>query len=261
MTTTIVIPARLGSRRMATKLLRDDTGKPLLQHTIEAAQKVSDAQVLVAADSIRFKEIAERCGVYFWQGGENCWCGTHRVYVALHALGWMEADDVVVNWQADEPEVCPGTVRWVSRAPVPRGRIRTLCCPLSLEQVDDQQVVKVRNEPAGAIFTRGGPGWMPIPQQWHQHIGLYVFCWSTLCRIGSRPQSQVAREAKLEQLNWEQEEIIAYNVPRVPAGINTEADYEEFRKRWIMKSNEEELTRDVWSCLEESEGQTGQRGK
>src|SRR4051812_42839052 len=48
---TIVIPARLASTRLPRKLLLRDTGKPLIQHTYEAASCSARAGgVLVAAD-------------------------------------------------------------------------------------------------------------------------------------------------------------------------------------------------------------------
>ena len=48
---TIVIPARLASTRLPRKLLLGQTGKPLIQHTYEAAARASrPSGVLVAAD-------------------------------------------------------------------------------------------------------------------------------------------------------------------------------------------------------------------
>src|SRR5262245_42033516 len=47
----IVIPARLASTRLPRKLLLRETGKPLIQHTYEAAAKATrPSGVLVAAD-------------------------------------------------------------------------------------------------------------------------------------------------------------------------------------------------------------------
>ena len=39
----IVIPARLSSQRLPRKMLLADTGKPLVQHTWEAASKATQA--------------------------------------------------------------------------------------------------------------------------------------------------------------------------------------------------------------------------
>ena len=48
---TIVIPARLASTRLPRKLLLRETGKPLIQHTYEAAALATrPTGVLVAAD-------------------------------------------------------------------------------------------------------------------------------------------------------------------------------------------------------------------
>ena len=50
-TSYVVIPARLASTRLPRKLLLNETGKPLVQHTYEAAQRaVRPAGLCVAAD-------------------------------------------------------------------------------------------------------------------------------------------------------------------------------------------------------------------
>ena len=49
----IVIPARLASTRLPRKLLLDETGKPLIQHTYEAARRAKRPRGTVRGDRPR----------------------------------------------------------------------------------------------------------------------------------------------------------------------------------------------------------------
>ena len=63
MTTYGIIPARLQSTRLPRKLLLDETGRPLLQYTWEAARGsrlLSD--LIIAADSPEIQSVARGFG-------------------------------------------------------------------------------------------------------------------------------------------------------------------------------------------------------
>ncbi|MEM6650812.1 MAG: 3-deoxy-manno-octulosonate cytidylyltransferase, partial [Pseudomonadota bacterium] len=53
--TLIVIPARYASSRLPGKPLLDETGKPLIQHTVEAASSIPSVKTLVATDDERIQ--------------------------------------------------------------------------------------------------------------------------------------------------------------------------------------------------------------
>jgi CMP-N-acetylneuraminic acid synthetase len=63
-----MIPARIGSKRVPKKNLRDLNGKPLISYSIEAAIK-SDVfhDIYINSDSDIFREIAEDLGVKFYK--------------------------------------------------------------------------------------------------------------------------------------------------------------------------------------------------
>lgn len=58
-----IIPARLGSKRLPKKNIKDFYGKPIISYTIEAAKKTKIFdQIIVSTESRKLKKIAEKYG-------------------------------------------------------------------------------------------------------------------------------------------------------------------------------------------------------
>ena len=99
----IVIPARLESTRLPRKLLLDETGKSVLQHTYEAAAMATrPEQIWVAADDPRIVELVQGFGGQVQLTDKNAETGTDRVAELARRLPEV---DIVVNVQGDEPEI------------------------------------------------------------------------------------------------------------------------------------------------------------
>ena len=74
-----IIPARLASSRLPGKLLRSDTGKPLIQYTWEAARRCKRlGEVIVATDSPEIFAAVKAFGGRAEMTGEHA-SGTDRV--------------------------------------------------------------------------------------------------------------------------------------------------------------------------------------
>jgi 3-deoxy-manno-octulosonate cytidylyltransferase (CMP-KDO synthetase) len=102
----LVIPARLASTRLPRKLLLRDTGKPLIQHTYEAALTSRRADcVLVAADDEEMIRTVQAFGGQAVLTSPDCASGTDRVAEVARARPEF---DLLVNVQGDEPEI-PGS--------------------------------------------------------------------------------------------------------------------------------------------------------
>ncbi len=101
----LVIPARLASTRLPRKLLLSETGKPLIQHTYEAALHSQRADcVLVAADHEEIIRAVRAFGGQAVLTSPACASGTDRVAEVARTRPEF---DLLVNVQGDEPEI-PG---------------------------------------------------------------------------------------------------------------------------------------------------------
>ncbi len=108
-----VIPARLESTRLSRKLLLNETGKPLLQHTWEAACSLQAVdRVLVATDSTEAAAAVREFGGDVVMTGPHA-SGTDRICEAIRGI--EEDFDLVLNVQGDEPEVSDAAVDPVLR--------------------------------------------------------------------------------------------------------------------------------------------------
>src|SRR5213078_759560 len=105
---TIVIPARLASTRLPRKLLLAETGKPLIQHTYEAACRATrPASVIVAADCEEIAAVVRSFGGRVELTSPDCASGTDRVAEIARNLPDV---DVIVNIQGDEPEISAAAI-------------------------------------------------------------------------------------------------------------------------------------------------------
>ena len=192
----IMIPARLESSRLPGKLLLNSTGKPLIQHTYEAAsQSRLASRILVATDS---KEIAQAVCAF---GGNviitspTYQTGTDRI---AEAAATIEAD-AIVNVQGDEPMITGAAIDLAIRA-LDNAEMATLATPIrSLDALHDRSCVKVvLNRFGRAIyFSRSA---IPCPGDgeasldgstapYLQHIGVYGYRRDLLLKLARMPRS------------------------------------------------------------------------
>jgi CMP-N-acetylneuraminic acid synthetase len=87
-----MIPARMGSSRLAMKNLALVNGEPMIYYAIDAARKARVfSSVIVNSESIVFEEIASRYGVEFYQRPEILGGST------------IKSDDVVYDFMKSHP--------------------------------------------------------------------------------------------------------------------------------------------------------------
>ncbi|MCX7806615.1 MAG: 3-deoxy-manno-octulosonate cytidylyltransferase [Planctomycetota bacterium] len=236
----IVIPARLESTRMPRKLLRDDTGRPLLAHTIETAIGAARMSggfitaVYAAVDDEALRKAAEAAGAAAVMTRRDHASGSDRVAEVAAGL----SEDFILNLQGDEPEVEPGTViqaaRLIARAgePAPMG---TLGCPIaSAAEYRNPNVVKVAADSAGyALYFSRAPipfdrdsGGQAVPPCACRHIGIYVYRREFLLGYKRLPPSPLETVEKLEQLRalYAGHKIRLGITSHAPPGIDTEEE-------------------------------------
>lgn len=241
----IVIPARLQSTRLPRKLLLNETGKSLIEHTYRAAcQSQLATKVIVAADE---PEIVD-CVRGF--GGEVCLTrvdhvsGSSRVAEVAEGLGGF---DIVVNVQGDEPEISGDSIdRSIQLlADDPTAVVSTLACPIrDRVHLEQKSVVKVVFDQAGkALYFSRSP--IPCARQWDeslleaeppvffQHVGLYAYRRAFLRTFTQLPPANCEVIESLEQLRILNAgySIQVGIIESQSVGIDTPEDYRAFVRR------------------------------
>ncbi|MCA8984825.1 MAG: 3-deoxy-manno-octulosonate cytidylyltransferase [Planctomycetaceae bacterium] len=246
-----IIPARLASTRLPGKLLLQETGKPLIQHTWEAAIACSTLDdVLIATDSLEIAGAAEDFGARVVMTGD-CANGTERAAQALQ--NFPGHCDIVVNIQGDEPEIDPRSIELCVGSLQANSdcEMATLANPISsYEQLISPACVKVVLAANGrALYFSRAPiphsrdisanDWLAAPSQyqatpWLQHIGLYAYRREFLQVFVQLPPAPLEIIEQLEQLRALQAGagIHVTVVTHRSAGIDTPEDYREFVERF-----------------------------
>ncbi|MBA7714255.1 3-deoxy-manno-octulosonate cytidylyltransferase [subsurface metagenome] len=259
-----VIPARFSSTRFAAKVLAKDTGKFLVQHTYEQAclAKLPE-KVIIAADDQKVVAAAETFGAECILTSVEHKSGTDRI---AEAVADMDVD-IVVNLQADEPEIHPDNIDYLARLLIdnPDYPMATLAADFqNAQQVADPNIVKViitrcvgdtSNEPRATSDEIGRAIYfsrLPIPydrdksgvgnvQQYLRHLGIYAYRKQFLQKITTLPQTPLEKIEKLEQLRAIENgySILVGKVKHTCDGIDTPQQYAEFVKRYKKIATED----------------------
>jgi 3-deoxy-manno-octulosonate cytidylyltransferase (CMP-KDO synthetase) len=238
-----VVPARFASTRLPGKPLLSDTGKPLIQHVVEAARRVARlSRVIVATDDARIFAAVVGFGGEAVMTRADHPSGTDRVAEVAASLPQAR---IVVNLQGDEPEVSTSALESViSLLENDQGApMSTIATPIRDPAVyRDPSCVKVVCSQSGRAlyFSRsaipahrdGLPG--PGALLCHLHLGLYAYRREFLLNLATLPPSPLERAEKLEQLRvLERGFPIAVGIVDEPSvGIDTPEDYRRFVERF-----------------------------
>ena len=204
-----VVPSRFGSTRFPGKPLALISGKPLLQRVIEQIRQSDGLKsVIVATDHVEIEKLCQTIGVKSVMTESALASGTDRIYQAVLKSGEkINADDVVINIQGDEPLIPP---QWIEQMissfkKNPKIEILTLAHPLSLEELENPNSVKVvlNCENQALYFSR-----FPIPHSREKmaqpislkHVGVYGYRWSALEKFCKASVSDLEKAESLEQL-------------------------------------------------------------
>ena len=199
-----VLPARISSTRISRKPLQPLAGRTLLEWCWRAASAIRAFDgVVIATDSEEIESCARGFDAEVVRTRSDHPSGTDRVNEAADLLG-AEEDDVVVNFQADEPFVDGGAIEGAVR----RAReVATIAAPIRAEEEwRSPAVVKVARAADGRAlyfsrspipFSRDGS---PSPGARLRHIGVYACRRSALKRWAALPESALERAERLEQL-------------------------------------------------------------
>lgn len=241
----IVIPARLASTRLPKKLLLNETGKSVLQHTHEAASGATLPDgITVAVDCDELAAEVQRFGGHAILTDPSLPSGTDRV---VEVAREMPDIDIFVNVQGDEPEIPASAIDRVIEIlqQDPSASLATLATPIRQKsKLDDPSCVKVvLNSSGSALYFSRSP--IPHARAWNddlldqqespflQHLGIYAYRRDFLMRIHELPVSSLEELEKLEQLRFLQagHRIAVDIIEHSAKGIDTLPDYQAFVTR------------------------------
>lgn len=209
-TVALIIPARLGSTRLARKALADIDGQPMVVRVAEQASHVRGVgKIIVATDSEEIKNAVEKAGFEARMTPENLRSGTDRVAYVAKDL----SDPVIVNLQGDEPVVPPEAVEAALLPLMQKGSLMGSVMTRFhlLQEAEEPSNVKVlTDENQDAIyFSRQMIPFRQNPvsdeeflQNPHfgKHMGIYVYQRDFLLKFASWEPTLLERIESLEQL-------------------------------------------------------------
>ena len=233
-----IIPARYASTRLPGKPLLAETGRPLIQHVVQAVERAERLEaVYVATDDQRIAAAVEAFGGRAGMTRADHTTGTDRLAEAAETLGLAD-EDIVVNVQGDEPEIDPGHIDRLVGLLVDSGAaMATLSAPLAAGAAASPDNVKVvlAGDGTALYFSRAR-----IPHdrdaagaRYLLHMGIYAYRKRFLLTFAASPPTPLERVEKLEQLRaLESGHRIAVGVvPSATPGIDTPEDYAAFVHR------------------------------
>jgi 3-deoxy-manno-octulosonate cytidylyltransferase (CMP-KDO synthetase) len=235
-----IIPARLGSTRLARKVLREIAGKPMVGHVYESAKKSPLLrQVIIATDSDEVMQLAAARGWSAQMTSAGHRSGTDRMYEVAQRV----AADVYVNIQGDlpmlKPEHIDALLRPMMRPEVQVSTVKTRCKP---EETGNPNAVKVVTDKNGRAlyFSRST---IPFDRdqsgaiEYFKHLGLYAYRRTALDQFCRLPESKLEAAERLEQLRLLENGIDIYveETPFNTVEVDTEEDLRRVEE--IFKSD------------------------
>lgn len=253
----IIIPARLKSSRLPNKMLLPLQNKPLIEWTWRKAMTSQASRVIIATDSEKIATHMTTQGAEVILTASHHPSGTDRLSeVALKEK--LADDEIVVNWQGDEPFLPIELIDKVANAFIeaPLASISTIGVPLkSWQELTNPNIVKiVINQQNEALYFSRAPipyprekgellttlerkeGSIPSPSPYLRHLGVYAYRGAFLKAYPTLASSPLETYEKLEQLralyNGHKIQVeISSMMP--PPGIDTQEDL-QIAQAWLQ---------------------------
>ena len=256
-TTVVVIPARLGSTRLAAKALLDIAGKPMVCWVAERAKAAKNVdQVIVATDSSRILDVVGSLGIDAVLTSEFHASGTDRIAEVARSLPSAE---IVVNLQGDEPLISPETIeRAVDRMhaeflladgagivttwePIEDFNDLTNIDLVKVAVGDQEQALYFSRSPIPCprdVIKKYGELWPAFKNEpellklFRKHTGLYVYRRNVLLEFTSWPQTKLEQLEALEQLRAMEHGVLIRVIQASSSsiGVDTREDLQRVRE-------------------------------
>ena len=202
--TVVVIPSRLGAKRLKGKPLMHIKGIPMIIHVLKSAIKTG-AEVYVSTPD---KEILE---VVHKHGGNGILTGDHpngtcRVWETFKMIK-NENVDLIMNMQGDQVMLSPRSISKLEKLMREhKSPIGTLASKLNKDEINDRNVVKVEVETdlKEDSFLKAKDFFRTKKdlenKKIYHHVGIYCFQPTYLKQYVELGESKQEKIQKLEQL-------------------------------------------------------------
>ncbi len=240
----VIVPARLGSTRLARKVLREIIDRPMIQWVWQRACASGAQRVIVATDDAEIANACRNFGADVEMTAPEIASGTDRVAAVAGARGFADSE-IVLNVQGDEPGVDPEHIRVLAEAIHARPQYDMATPVVAMESIEgfiDPNCVKAARAADGRAlyFSRAPIPWprdaangvdpVSFGHAW-RHLGLYAFRSHALQRFAQLAPSALELTERLEQLRALENGMSIYLHPLPQSssfGIDTEQDLQRF---------------------------------
>ena len=220
----IIIPSRLGSRRLAEKALAKIGDLTMIERVVIAA-KQTPYQVYVATDSDLIAQLSQKQGAKTIITPKECSSGTERVFAA-YKIGKLN-HTTIVNVQGDMPFIEPDTISAVAHmCKTEQYEITTAVAKTDPVYAALPSNVKAILDVNGRAlyFSRS-----MIPHNSNSylcHIGIYAFKAASLVKFCALAPADLEKVENLEQLRalYHNMSIGACTVANMPISVDTQDD-------------------------------------
>ena len=242
--TVIIIPTRLGAKRLPNKPLANINNIPMIVHVLNRAKESQVGQVYVATPDQEIASIIRRNGGQAIITKDEHHSGSDRVYEA-YLNNIKDKADLIINLQGDMPNIKPTSIiKLVKLMQENNSDIGTLVSPLkNNSEINDSNIVKaqVEKDLKNDLFVEISDFFRKKKdldnKRIYHHIGIYAFTSNALTKYVKLPRSKLEIERKLEQMRAMENNMMIKTgmVEGAPLGVDTEEDLEKVKKEMVIE--------------------------
>lgn len=209
--TMIVIPARLNSKRLPTKILADIHGKPMIYWVAMRALSSELARVIVATDSEDVFGICKLHNIPVTMTSNKCENGTERVFEVSCQFPDME---YFINVQGDEPLINVEIIREMMGTEINNTFFYTAISKISLEENNPSEIKVALGENNRIRFASRGliPYFRGMHGVRYKIHGVYLYSREVLSKYVSYAPGELELSEAVEQLRCIEWDIPIYGV-------------------------------------------------
>ena len=240
----IIIPSRLGAKRLPNKPLLEINNIPIIIHTINRAKESKIGEVFVATpDKEIFDLVKRNSGKVILTENDHA-TGTDRVFEAYKKINNKEID-LIINLQGDMPNIEPNNISKLNKLMRETGsKIGTLAAKISKkDELKNPNIVKTKTKESlnNTNFLQAKDFFriqnLEKNGNIYHHLGIYAFTPNILEKFINLERSKNEIDRNLEQLRA-LDSGIQINVALTsspPLSIDTQEDLEKIKLLMNLK--------------------------